>query len=66
MEWSPSAEKAFQELKQHLQELPALTTPVQGERLYVYLAAAEDAMSAVLLREDKGIQRPIELLRIEV
>lgn len=59
MEWSPSAEKAFQELKQHLQELPALTTPVQGERLYVYLAAAEDAMSAVLLREEKGIQRPV-------
>lgn len=26
---------------------------------YVYLAAAEDAMSAVLLREDKGIQRPV-------
>ncbi|GKE75978.1 reverse transcriptase domain-containing protein, partial [Tanacetum coccineum] len=54
--WTESAEKAFQEMKQCIMGLPFLTTPVKEEMLYVYLAAAMEAMSAVLLTERKGKQ----------
>ncbi|GJR67965.1 hypothetical protein Tco_0014030 [Tanacetum coccineum] len=40
-------------------ELPSLTTPIPKETLYVYLAASQDAVSGVLLAEQKGKQTPI-------
>ncbi|GJV82845.1 reverse transcriptase domain-containing protein [Tanacetum coccineum] len=54
--WTESAEKAFQEMKQCIVGLPLLTTPVKEETLYVYLVAATEAVSAVLLTERKGKQ----------
>ncbi|XP_071924819.1 uncharacterized protein [Coffea arabica] len=47
--------KAFANLKEYLAELPTLTTPEQGETLFLYLSAC----SAVLVREDRGAQKPI-------
>ncbi|GJR91005.1 reverse transcriptase domain-containing protein [Tanacetum coccineum] len=46
--WTESAEKAFQEMKKVIVELPLLTTPAKEETLYVYLAAAAEAVSAIL------------------
>ncbi|GJT20965.1 reverse transcriptase domain-containing protein [Tanacetum coccineum] len=46
-------------MKKVIVELPLLTTPVKEETLYVYVAAATEAVSAVLLAERKGIQSPI-------
>ncbi|GKA60029.1 reverse transcriptase domain-containing protein [Tanacetum coccineum] len=43
-------------MKKFIVELPLLTTPVKEETLYVYLAAATEAVSAVLLTERKGKQ----------
>ncbi|GJS87465.1 reverse transcriptase domain-containing protein [Tanacetum coccineum] len=57
--WTESAEKAFQEMKQCIMGLPLLTTPVKEEMMYVYLATATEAVSAVLLTERKGKQCPI-------
>ncbi|GKC60883.1 reverse transcriptase domain-containing protein, partial [Tanacetum coccineum] len=57
--WTEDAEKAFQEIKKVIIELPLLTTPRKEETLYVYLAAAEKAVSAVLLTERNGKQCPI-------
>ncbi|GJX97495.1 reverse transcriptase domain-containing protein [Tanacetum coccineum] len=54
--WTESAEKAFQEMKQCIVGLPLLTTPGKEETMYVYLAAATEAVSAVLLTERKGKQ----------
>ncbi|GKC31496.1 reverse transcriptase domain-containing protein [Tanacetum coccineum] len=54
--WTKSAEKAFQEMKQCIVGLPLLTTPIKEETMYVYLAAATEAVSAVLLTERKGKQ----------
>ncbi|GJV81895.1 reverse transcriptase domain-containing protein [Tanacetum coccineum] len=51
--WTESAEKAFQEMKQCIVGLPLLATPVKEETLYVYLAAATEVVSAVLLTERK-------------
>ncbi|GKA03119.1 reverse transcriptase domain-containing protein [Tanacetum coccineum] len=39
-----------------LRQLPLLTTPTKEETLYVYFAAAAEAVSAILLTERKGKQ----------
>jgi hypothetical protein len=49
--WSEEAEQAFKELKQHLASLLILTAPEPGEPLYLYIAAAAEAISMVLVAE---------------
>jgi hypothetical protein len=49
--WTEEAEQAFQELKQHLVFLPILVAPEPGEPLYLYIAAAMEAVSMVLVVE---------------
>jgi hypothetical protein len=47
--WTEEAERAFQELKQHLVSLPILVAPEPGEPLYLYIAAAAKVVSMVLV-----------------
>jgi hypothetical protein len=49
--WTEEAEQAFQELKQHLVSLPILVALEPGEPLYLYIAAAAEAVSMVLVVE---------------
>ena len=49
--WTEEAKQAFQELKQHLVSLPILVAPEPGEPLYLYIAAAAEAVSMVLVVE---------------
>jgi hypothetical protein len=49
--WTEEAEQAFQQLKQHLVSLPILVAPEPGEPLYLYIAAAVEAVSMVLVVE---------------
>jgi hypothetical protein len=49
--WTKEAEQAFQELKQHLTSLSILVGPEPGEPLYLYIAAAAEAVSMVLVAE---------------
>jgi hypothetical protein len=49
--WTKEAEQAFQELKQHLTSLPILVAPEPGELLYLYIVAAAEAVSMVLVAE---------------
>jgi hypothetical protein len=49
--WTEDAERAFQELKQHLVSLPILVAPKPREPLYLYIAAASEAVSMVLVAE---------------
>jgi ribonuclease HI len=58
--WSEEAEQAFKELKQHLASLPILVAPEPGEPLYLYITAAAEAVSMVLVIERKaqGGQEP--------
>ncbi|XP_071900985.1 uncharacterized protein [Coffea arabica] len=58
-EWNPECQKEFDELKEHLVRLPALTSPEVGETLFIYLAAGEGAVSAVLVREEDKLQKPV-------
>ncbi|GJY68257.1 reverse transcriptase domain-containing protein [Tanacetum coccineum] len=57
--WMEKAENAFQELKKMILDLPALTTPLPKETLFIYLAASGEAVSAVMLVVRKGKQYPV-------
>ncbi|GJZ97629.1 reverse transcriptase domain-containing protein [Tanacetum coccineum] len=54
--WTPEAEQAFKQLKQHLSELPLLVAPKPKEELIVYLSASYGAVSTVLMTERGTVQ----------
>ena len=54
--WTEECQKAFIDLKTYLAELPSLTAPEPGETLFLYLSACNEAVSAVLVREDGGLR----------
>ncbi|GJX68394.1 reverse transcriptase domain-containing protein [Tanacetum coccineum] len=47
------------QMKQHIAKLPMLTVPEEKEELIVYLAAARETVSAVLMTEREAKQMPI-------
>nr|GEV14223.1 reverse transcriptase domain-containing protein [Tanacetum cinerariifolium] len=53
------AERAFQEMKQCIAELPLLIAPKPKEELIMYLCAAREAVSAVLLEKRDSQQMAI-------
>ncbi|GKD01059.1 reverse transcriptase domain-containing protein [Tanacetum coccineum] len=57
--WTPKAEQAFKQLKQHLSKLPLLVAPKPRKELIVYLSASHGAISAVLMTERGTIQTPV-------
>nr|GEV40105.1 reverse transcriptase domain-containing protein [Tanacetum cinerariifolium] len=57
--WIKEAESAFKQMKQLIAKLPMLTAPAKKEELIVYLAAAKEAVSAVLMTEREAKQMPI-------
>nr|GFC09092.1 reverse transcriptase domain-containing protein [Tanacetum cinerariifolium] len=57
--WTAEAEQAFQQLKQHLSDLPLLVAPKPQEELIMYLSATHGAISAVLMTERGATQTPI-------
>ncbi|GJZ64876.1 reverse transcriptase domain-containing protein [Tanacetum coccineum] len=57
--WTTEAKEAFQQMKKLIAELPTLTTPKKEEELMVYLSAANEVVSAVLLVERDGRQTPV-------
>ncbi|XP_011093333.1 uncharacterized protein LOC105173330 [Sesamum indicum] len=58
-EWNEECEQALQELKLYLTTPPLLSNPMIGEKLYVYLAVFDNAVSSVLIREENGKQNPV-------
>ncbi|GKE81893.1 reverse transcriptase domain-containing protein [Tanacetum coccineum] len=57
--WTTEAEEAFKQMKQLTAELPMLVVPMEKEELIVYLAAAKETVSAVLMTEREAKQMPI-------
>ncbi|XP_070003532.1 uncharacterized protein [Nicotiana sylvestris] len=53
-EWNEECQQALKNLKIYLSNPPLLAKPKAGERLLIYLAVSEVAVSAVLVREDQG------------
>nr|GEV16386.1 reverse transcriptase domain-containing protein [Tanacetum cinerariifolium] len=62
--WTAEAEQAFQQLKQHLSELPLLVAPKPQEELIMYLSATYGAVSAVLMTERGTTQMPIYFISL--
>nr|GEX13818.1 reverse transcriptase domain-containing protein [Tanacetum cinerariifolium] len=60
--WTPEAEQAFKQLKQHLSELPMLVAPKPKEELIVYIYAFHRAISVVLMTERDTVQMPVYFL----
>ncbi|GJZ95990.1 reverse transcriptase domain-containing protein [Tanacetum coccineum] len=58
-QWTPEAEEAFKQMKKLITELPTLTAPREHEELIIYLAAAKEAISAVLMTDREGRQIPV-------
>ncbi|GJV46453.1 reverse transcriptase domain-containing protein [Tanacetum coccineum] len=54
--WIEEAEAAFKQMKLLIAELPTLTSPEEKEELIVYLEAAKEAVSAVLMTEREAKQ----------
>ncbi|XP_074363093.1 uncharacterized protein LOC141703467 [Apium graveolens] len=57
--WTEEYEEAFQNIKKHLSSPPMLSNPKAGEILILYLAVSDFAISAVLVREEDGVQLPV-------
>ncbi|GJY59851.1 reverse transcriptase domain-containing protein [Tanacetum coccineum] len=57
--WTAEAEEAFKQMKQLIVEPPMLTAPIEKEELVVYLAAAKETVSAVLMTEREAKHMPI-------
>nr|GEY42484.1 reverse transcriptase domain-containing protein [Tanacetum cinerariifolium] len=58
-QWTAEAETTFKQMKTLIAELPMLTSTKGNEELVIYLAAAKEAISAVLMTKWDGKQMPI-------
>ncbi|CAA0827122.1 Unknown protein, partial [Striga hermonthica] len=58
-QWMEEAQKAFEELREMLANLPLLAKSIQGEELVLYISVGESAVSSVLLHEEGVEQFPI-------
>ncbi|GJV65900.1 reverse transcriptase domain-containing protein [Tanacetum coccineum] len=57
--WTTKVEEAFKQMKQLIAELPMLVAPIEKEEFIVYLAAAKEMVSVVLMTEREAKQMPI-------
>ena len=57
--WKDECQKAFQDLKAYLTTTLLLSPSVPGEELYLYLAMSQHAVSSVLVRKERKIQKPV-------
>ncbi|XP_024047956.1 uncharacterized protein LOC112101524 [Citrus clementina] len=59
IEWTAECEEAFGQLNEYLASAPLLSTPREGDELYLYFAVSKWATNSVLVREDEGKQHPV-------
>ncbi|GKB58420.1 reverse transcriptase domain-containing protein [Tanacetum coccineum] len=57
--WTEEAESAFRQMKELIAKLPMLTAIEEKEELVIYLAASNEAVSAVLMTEREAKKMPI-------
>ncbi|XP_013629770.1 PREDICTED: uncharacterized protein LOC106335718 [Brassica oleracea var. oleracea] len=63
--WDEKCEEAFMQLKHYLTTPPVLAKPDVGDVLSLYVAVSQAAVSSVLIKEDRGEQKPIFYTIIE-
>lgn len=54
--WIDECQAVLQELKKYLTSPPLLAKPKHGEPLFLYEEVSKDAMSSVLVREERCVQ----------
>ncbi|GJT23268.1 reverse transcriptase domain-containing protein [Tanacetum coccineum] len=57
--WTAEAKEAFKQMKWPIVELPMLVAPMEKEELIVYLAAAKETVSVVLMTKRDANQMPV-------
>ena len=57
--WNEESQKAFEDLKWYMATPPLLSKPKQGEVLYLCLAVSDKSLSAVLVKQEDKVQKPI-------
>ncbi|XP_013601115.1 PREDICTED: uncharacterized protein LOC106308502 [Brassica oleracea var. oleracea] len=57
--WDEKCEEAFNQLKHYLTTPLVLSKPEVGDTLSLYIAVTSSAVRSVLIREDRGEQKPI-------
>ena len=57
--WDEKCEEAFGKIKRYLTTPPVLSKPEADDTLSLYIAVSSTAVSSVLIREDRGEQKPI-------
>ena len=58
-EWTDECQQTFENLKVYISSPPLLSPSRPGEELYLYLAVSQVAVSAALVREEDGSQKPV-------
>ena len=53
------SQKAFEDLKRYMAKSPLLAKPNAEKVLYLYLDVSDKAISAVLVKEEEKIQKPV-------
>ena len=59
-EWIDKYEQTFQALKEYLGRIPFLSKPIEGKKLYLYLAVSKEAKSTTFIREKENVQWPVD------
>jgi len=57
--WNEKYEAVFQGLKKYLASPYLRSKHVTRETIFLYLAVLESAVSRALVREDRGVQKPV-------
>ena len=58
-QWTNEYEEALAKLKEYLMKPPLLSPSVMGEKLYLYLAVSNTAVSSALIKEERNVQKPV-------
>ena len=56
-QWTNECEEALTKLKEYLTKPPLLSPSMMGEKLYLYLAVSNTAVSLALIREEGNVQK---------
>ncbi|XP_022159003.1 uncharacterized protein LOC111025448 [Momordica charantia] len=58
-EWTTECEQALEQLKNYLYSTPLLAKPLPGDKLHLYLAVSDSAVSSALIKQEGVCQSPI-------
>jgi len=57
-QWTDECDETLTKLKEYLTQPLLLNPSVTGEKLQLYLAVSNTAVSSALIREEEDVQRP--------